>query len=707
MGKILAKKFKILVLKIQNFLRKHKGVYYKQKKISKFLNVTNDDYPEFKRILKNLAAQGKILKGPRSAYCFPDESRETSGIISFSTRGFAFVKNGQGEEYFIGAYDTNIAFHKDRVQIKLYKKSRGTRQEAKVIKVLQRANESMFGVLKKSGKVWEVIPESPFPPINVVLLDANEEYEDNKLVEIHNLQWYSPRQNPIGEFKQVIGSPENPADDFIIIRKMFNLPDEFPLHILENTDKIQMPDIEELAKTRLDLRNKDIFTIDPLTAKDFDDAVSLEILDENLLELGVHIADVSYFVQEGSELDKIALDRSMSCYLGEDVIPMLPEKLSNELCSLKPNVPRLAFSVIIKITNEGVIKDYRIEESIILSKKRFTYEEAQEIIDKKEGIFCDKLILMNQLHKTLFEQRSQKGSIDFDIPEPIFKFDDKGLPIGISPSQRNDTNRLIEDFMLLANKVVATHIATRQNQEQNPFVYRIHETPSEEKINNLYATLRSLAIPADQPKGNFSPMDMQKILNSIKGTPFANFIEQISLRSMTKAIYSTQNLGHFGLAFNNYTHFTSPIRRYPDLIVHRLLKKYKNKISDSDRSFYKNNLPKTCDFVSMQEIKYLEAEREFIKIKQIRFISDKIGLVYHGIITGVMAFGLFVEIADFLLEGLVHIKYMDDDFYIFDEVQHTLTGSDFKKKYRLGDQIQIKVHAVSIKERRIDFLLIN
>ncbi len=703
----MTKKAKKTEIKIQNFLRKHKGTYYKQKKIAKALNIPNSEYPSFKGLLKEMAKAGKIFCGRNSTYGIPDKSQEVSGIISFTTRGFAFVKTNDEEEIFVNASDTNVALHKDLVQVAIKRKSQGKKREGKVVKVLKRANEPVYGILKKDGKSWEVIPESPFPPTNIILLEEKPEYEEDKLVEVHNIKWYSPRNYPVAEFKQTIGSPDNPADDFLIIQRMFDLAEEFPEDILKQADQLKIPKISEMSKTRLDLRDKDIFTIDPKTAKDFDDAISLEILDNDLMELGVHIADVSHFVKEGSELDKIALDRSMSCYLGDNVIPMLPEKISNELCSLKPNEPRLAFSVLMKITTSGEVKDYDIRESLIESKKRFTYEEAQQILDTKKGPYYKELQRMNQLHKTLLKNRKAKGSIDFDLPEPIFKFDDKGLPIEISRSERRDTNRLIEDFMLLANKVIATHIAVTNKSKNLPFVYRIHETPTDEKINQLYAVLKQLGIKAEKPTKKFTPQDMQKILDKIKDTPFANFIEQISLRSMTKAQYSTQPLSHFGLAFSHYTHFTSPIRRYPDLIVHRLLKKYAGGAKAQDIDYYSKKLPKICDFCTELEIKYLEAEREFIKIKQIRFLADKIGEEYTGIITGVLDFGFFVEISEFLVEGLVHVRTLNDDFYVYSEDQHTLKGRDHGKTYRLGDTVKIKIKEVSIKTRRIDFLLID
>ena len=703
----MAQKPKKLEIKIQNFLRKNKGTYYKQKKIQKALGVPTAEYSALKLILKKMAFDGKILKGQKNSYGFPDPSKDITGVISFSTRGFAFVTTQDDEEIFIAAHDTDVALHHDTVQIKIAHKSRGKRREGKVLKVLERGNESVFGVLRKDGNTWEVIPESPCPPVSIVLLEVHTDFEENKLVEITDVEYHSLRSYPIGKFKQIIGSPDNPADDFVIIQKMFNLGEEFPDHILAETEKLKFPKISELPKSRLDLRKKDIFTIDPLTAKDFDDAVSLERIDDNLMELGVHIADVSHFVKEGSELDKLALERSMSCYLGDKVIPMLPEKLSNELCSLKPNEPKLAFSVLMKITDDGIVKNYKIRETIIESKKRFTYEEAQEIIDKGEGIFHDELAAMKKLHKTLFKNRTEKGSVDFDLPEPVFKFDENGLPIDISPSKRKDTNRLIEDFMLLANKVVATHIAINSPNEELPFVYSVHEPPSEEKINSLFDTLKSLKINLPKPVKNFMPLDLQKILNHIKDTPFAFFIEQISLRSMTKAIYTTQSHGHFGLAFQHYSHFTSPIRRYPDLIVHRLLKKYANKPSGQDLDFYRKSLPRSLDYCTQQEIKYMEAEREFVKIKQIRFLANKVGEEYDGVITGVLEFGFFVEITKFLVEGLVHVRLLNDDFYIYNQEQHTLTGRDFEKSFRLGDQVRIKVKEVSIKERRIDFLLIK
>ncbi len=698
----MANKRKKLEIKIQNFLRKHRGTYYKQKKLSKILNIKQSDYKQFKQLLKKLAADGKIARGRKANYYFPNKDREISGIISFTNRGFAFVKTKDDEEIFVSARDTHIALHKDLVQVKLSRKSGGKNREGTVIKVLKRANEPVYGILKKKGRNWEVIPESPFPPTNIGLTEEKKEFQEDKLVELHNVKWYSPRQYPLGEFKQIIGSPENPADDFLIIRRMFDLPDEFPANIMNSVKQMKMPKMAAIAKKRLDLRDKDIFTIDPATAKDFDDAVSLEKIDNNLWELGVHIADVSAFVPEGSDLDRMARDRSMSSYLGDRVIPMLPEKLSNELCSLKPGVPRLAFSVLIKITPKGTVKDYQIRETIIQSKKRFSYEEAQKILDNKSGPFHNKLRPMKHLYKALLKKRTQKGSIDFDLPEPIFKFDRKGFPIEISPSERKDTNRLIEEFMLLANKVVAAHISTQKTDL--PFIYRIHEPPSEEKINNLYNLLKSLNIQAEKPTDKFQPKDMQKILDTIKNTPYAIFIEQLSLRSMTKAMYSTHNLSHFGLAFKNYTHFTSPIRRYPDLIVHRLLKRYARTKQDTD--FYKKNLPKVCDYCTQQEIKYVEAEREFIKIKQVRFLANKVGEKFEGIITGVLEFGFFVELTEFLVEGLVHVKFLNDDYYVYNEEQHTLTGKDKGKSYRLGDRVTIKVHEVSIKERRIDFYLI-
>jgi len=699
----MAEKRKKDEIKVLNYLKKNSGTYFKQKTIARNLNISHTEYPEFKQILKQLSDKGKIQRGRRGLYRVQNPKENISGIISYTTKGFAFVATDEGEEVFIGTYNTANAFHKDKVLVEKLSKQKGKTPEGRVVQILERSKKPVYGILKKQKHHWEILPETPFAPVNIMLDGEHETLHDGRIVELKNLKWRDPDYLPTAEIKQEIGSPSNPADDFKIVQKMFNLPEEFPDIIQHETQNIQFPNISKEITSRYDLREEEIFTIDPDTAKDFDDAISLQKIENDQLLLGVHIADVSYFVLPGSHLDREALSRSMSSYLGDNVIPMLPEKLSNDLCSLKPNTTRLAFSIMMKIDSDGVVTDYQIKESIIRSKKRFAYSDAQKILDDKDGEFYDTLKQMDDLAKLLFKKRSNEGSINFDLPEPVFEIGEDGIPKNVTPSERLDTHKLVEEFMLLANRTIAEHIALKLKNSDLPFLYRIHEKPSDIKIEGLYEVLKNLGLHFEKPE-KFRPLHLQQILNEIQNKPFTTFVEQISLRSMSKAIYSIDALSHFGLAFKHYTHFTSPIRRYPDLIVHRLLKLYIKNIDNDDIRFYSKNLPKVAKLCSENEINIIKAEREYIKMKQIRFMANKIGEWYKGVITGVMEFGFFVEISDFLIEGLVPVRTLEDDYYIYDQVQHCLKGRKYNRIFRLGDRVNVKVQEVSIQNKRIDFI---
>lgn len=699
----MAEKRKKDEIKVLNYLKKNSGTYFKQKTIARNLNISHTEYPEFKQILKQLSDKGKIQRGRRGLYRVQNPKENISGIISYTTKGFAFVATDEGEEVFIGTYNTANAFHKDKVLVEKLSKQKGKTPEGRVVQILERSKKPVYGILKKQKHHWEILPETPFAPVNIMLDGEHETLHDGRIVELKNLKWRDPDYLPTAEIKQEIGSPSNPADDFKIVQKMFNLPEEFSDIIQHETQNIQFPNISKEITSRYDLREEEIFTIDPDTAKDFDDAISLQKIENDQLLLGVHIADVSYFVLPGSHLDREALSRSMSSYLGDNVIPMLPEKLSNDLCSLKPNTTRLAFSIMMKIDSDGVVTDYQIKESIIRSKKRFAYSDAQKILDDKDGEFYDTLKQMDDLAKLLFKKRSNEGSINFDLPEPVFEIGEDGIPKNVTPSERLDTHKLVEEFMLLANRTIAEHIALKLKNSDLPFLYRIHEKPSDIKIEGLYEVLKNLGLHFEKPE-KFRPLHLQQILNEIQNKPFTTFVEQISLRSMSKAIYSIDALSHFGLAFKHYTHFTSPIRRYPDLIVHRLLKLYIKNIDNDDIRFYSKNLPKVAKLCSENEINIIKAEREYIKMKQIRFMANKIGEWYKGVITGVMEFGFFVEISDFLIEGLVPVRTLEDDYYIYDQVQHCLKGRKYNRIFRLGDRVNVKVQEVSIQNKRIDFI---
>lgn len=688
---------------IIGFLRKNKGVSFKQRTIAKSLGLHQSEYEVFKKTIRAMSQAGKIERGRKNRYRLPDKSRNVVGIISFSSKGFAFVTTKDDKEIFIPAYESYTAFNHDEVLVEKYRKQRGKSPEGRVIKVVKRSKEPIIAIVKELNGKLVAVPESPAPSTYIEIVGEYRGLRQGQLVELVNLEWDNPKYLPKCEIKQILGIPTEPRDDIIILKRMFRLPESFPKRVVEEANQISHPEISDELKHRIDFRDKEVFTIDPVNARDYDDAVSLEKHDENWL-LGVHIADVSNFIKAGSFIDKEARKRGNSIYFYEEVIPMLPERLSNEVASLQPDTDKLTMSVLMEIDKNGDIIKYEIVPSVIHSRKRFTYEEVQEILDNGKGPYYETLSNMRALSEILYGKRIRGGSIDFEIPEPIFEMDENFVPYELRPSKRLDSHRLIEEFMLLANRMISEWIAVFRKKENLPFIYRVHEPPLEESIERLYTILSRLGVNVKRPK-KFTPSDLREILEVVKEMPFKNFVEQIALRSMTKAYYSYQPLGHFGLAFRNYTHFTSPVRRYADLEVHRLVKLYLNSYTKGDIMYYRRALPKIAKKCSDAEIRAMEAEREYIKIKQIRFISTKIGQLFTGIITGVVEFGFFVELSDYLVEGFVHVRTLNDDYYEFEEVEHMLKGRKYNRAFRLGDVVKVKVVSVSVTDRRVDLEL--
>ncbi|MCD6204225.1 MAG: ribonuclease R [Candidatus Marinimicrobia bacterium] len=687
--------------KIIAFLKRQQGTAIKQRRIAKALNISSAGYQHFKLQLRDLADAGKIERRPKNCYCIPMKGQRITGKISFSSRGFAFVTPEEGMDIFIGSYDTGTAFHGDIVRVEKFRKQSGKNPEGKVIEIVERSEAPLFGTLKQKKQGWVAIPEMPAPPVSIVIINQVDKMKSGQIVELTNLVWEHPKFDPRAEIKQILGMPEDPRDDVPILLKMFGIKQDFPAPVIKELKNYKTTANRGDLQNRSDFRNWEIFTIDPESAKDFDDAVSLEILPDGNWKLGVHIADVSHYVKAGSALDREARNRGTSIYLGDTVVPMLPEKISNEICSLQPGVDKLTLSVIMTIDKFGNVIDYRIVPGIIKSVRRFNYREVQEIIDRKDGPYHETLLSMHRLSAILRKKRFEAGSIDFDIPEPIFRIGEDGIPTEIKPSERLDSHKLVEEFMLLANRKVAEWIAVQRKREKLSFVYRVHQAPADDDIEYLYELLQRLGLNYRKPNP-VTPNDIRKILLEIENLPFKLFIEQIALRSMSKARYSAQPHQHFGLAFRYYTHFTSPIRRYPDLMVHRLIKLYSKPVSPEDKTYFRRSLPKTAELSTENEIRAMQIERAYIKVKQIRFLAKKAGNWYNGIITGVMEFGFFVEISDYLVEGLVHVRTLEDDYYVFDEQNHTLKGRRSKRTFRLGDRVKVKIASVSVKERLID-----
>jgi len=519
--------------------------------------------------------------------------------------------------------------------------------------------------------------------------------------------WEHDQLNPLGKIIEVLGSAKAPGVDVLSIVHGFDLETTFPAAVDQAAAEMSDSIPADETNRRLDLRRVPTFTIDPADAKDFDDAVSLEPMDNGGWRLGVHIADVSYYVPEGSAIDREALRRGTSIYLVDRVIAMLPEKLSHGLCSLSPGSDKLCFSVLMQVTEAGQVLSYEFKRTVIHSHKRFSYEEAQRILDGSlSSPFSETLQRMWRLSKNLITAREKRGSIDFDSLEVKVVLDDAGKPIQLQRRERLDTHRLIEEFMLLANQTVARHMAVVMAEKlgtEPAFVYRVHDKPSRADVEELISLAQVFGISIS-PVKRLTPQFFQRLAKQFRQHPAATVLQDALLRTMTKAKYSTTNVGHFGLAYSYYTHFTSPIRRYPDLMVHRLLSRY---LSESGFSAIRAELERQCQWSSENEVRAQEAERASIKMKQLEFLEDHIGEEFSGLISRIVGFGLFVTLPEFLIDGLIHISDLKDDYYVFEPKKARLKGERFGTIYRLGDPVRVAIARINRNERLLDFVLID
>ena len=664
---------------------------------------TNKNVKQTKRSTQPQKTKGKVIEGN----------------LSVHAKGFGFVLVKKGTDIFIPLEHMLNAMDGDYVSVEIVKKVPKKNPEGRIVKILTLQNKEIIGVFKSSKEGGSVIPSDErynnpiiIPKDSLSSPKIGRKPKNGEFVVIMRTGWNENDHTVTGKIIDILGKPESKEMDLLLVARNNELTIPFPTQVNKALTGLPEFNLQKELKSREDFRSVPCFTIDPESAKDFDDAISLVQLDNGRFELGVHIADVSHYVREGSAIDKEAYERGTSVYFVNNVIPMLPERLSNDLCSLKPNTDRLAFSVIMEIDSRGIVQKYRIRETIIRSAVRFTYEEVEAIIEGKKHPHAKTIHLMQMLSLILRRSREEMGSIDFDISEAAISLDEQGVPYSIRPRERIESNRLVEEFMLVANRIVASHIAKKSTKRNpKPFVYRVHEKPDKESIQSFLDLLERLGLKYQLDKEVKSD-DYRKILDIIENLDYKYFIEKVALRSMTKAYYSTKNEGHFGLAFDAYTHFTSPIRRYPDLVVHRLLKYYASKEKDKkgatkgEAATLSKKLDSICTHCSEREIRATQAEREFIKIKSMEFLSSKVGETYEGIISGMASFGMFVELSHYVIEGLVHVSELKDDHYDFDKEEFTLTGRKTGKVYRMGDSVTIKIKSVSKEEKRADFLLV-
>ena len=665
-------------------------------------------------IVLDLVEDG-FLKEKDGQFCLMQKSKFIEGVLQRRVGGKNFLVPDDGSDpIFVAERNSAGAVNGDRVRIVLFARRPHSGPEGEVTEILKRAKDTFVGTLQVKGKfAYLVTPDRSDRDIFIPLSGLKKGRDGEKAV-VKVVEWPdTPDRNPVGKVIDILGAAGENNTEMHAILAEYGLPYSYPQNVEQAADQIPSEISDEALAGREDFRNVVTFTIDPRDAKDFDDALSIRPIKKGLWEVGVHIADVSYYVQEGTIIDKEAYKRATSVYLVDRTIPMLPEKLCNNLCSLRQDEDKLTYSVILEMTDAGVVKRSHIARTVIRSNRRFTYEEVQAIIEReqqggKEPLpgdeFKTEIMTLDSLAKILRDKRMADGALSFDRVEVRFDIDEKGHPISVFFKESKDANKLVEEFMLLANRTVAESIGNVRGGNPKTFVYRVHDEPDPERMETLKNfvakfgyKLKATGEPTDMAKS------MNKMLAQVKGTKEQELIETISIRSMQKACYTTENIGHYGLAFKYYTHFTSPIRRYPDLMVHRLLTRYLNGGSTVSQPKYEEY----CEHCSGQEQRAEQAERASIKYKQVEYMSDRMGQVFDAVISGVTEWGIYAEIVENKCEGMIPIRSLGGDYFEFDDKNYCLIGQRTRKRYRLGDHIKIKVARCNLEKKQMDYELVS
>jgi len=696
---------KILTNKIIGLFSNNSGKLFNYKQIARSFNITDDSTKGLiTAILYELRDLGTLVEISRGKFKFTSQGGYITGTVDLTLKGAGYIVSDEcDEDVFVSQSNLNHALNGDEVKVYLYAKKRGRQPEGEVVEIIKKSRVNFVGVVEVSKTFAFMTANSRQMPYDVFIpLPKLKGAKNGDKVIVKITEWPEKYKNPFGEVVNVLGKPGENETEMHAILAEFDLPYEFDKKVEEAANKMSVEIAKEDYKARRDFRDITTFTIDPADAKDFDDALSIQKLGNENWQIGVHIADVTHYVTPDSILDKEAFDRATSVYLVDRVVPMIPEKLSNLVCSLRPNEEKLCYSAVFELDENGDVLDQWIGRTVINSNRRFNYEEAQTIIEGGEGDFKEELLVLNNLAKKIRKQRFKNGAISFERVEVKFNIDEDGKPLGVFFKEQKESNQLIEEFMLLANKRVAEFIGrVKKGQKAKTFVYRIHDKPDPEKLERFAKFIHRFGYGINTSNQKNITTSINDLLDEVQGKKEQNVIETLAVRSMAKAVYSTKNVGHYGLSFPYYTHFTSPIRRYPDMMVHRMLTDY----LQAGKSKSKTKYEEKCKHSSEMERKSAEAERASIKYKQVEFMKDHIGEDFDGIISGVTEWGFYVELNESKCEGLVHIRELDDDYYFFDEDDYAIIGKRTKKTYQLGDAVRIKIVRADLEKKQLDYTL--
>ncbi|MBE6345870.1 MAG: ribonuclease R [Lentimicrobiaceae bacterium] len=689
-----------------------KPMNYKQ--IAKMMSVRDAaDKDVIHQILVTLCNEGKLIEDRPYRYLLhPDYIREYGpkpqyvvGIVDMKSTGKAYViPDEEGEDIFIAANNTGKALHGDKVKVSMFPKRKSKKNEGEIVEIIERAKTDFVGIFSLSHGFAFVVPDRITMPLSIYIPKGKYKgAKDGQKVIVHLTDWPDNAKNPFGEIVKVLGNPGENNVEMQSILAEYEYPLDFPKAVEKEAKAISEKIKSAEIKKRRDFRNVFTVTIDPHDAKDFDDALSLQYLPNGNYEVGVHIADVSHYVQPGSAIDAEAQERGTSVYLVDRTIPMLPEKLCNMVCSLRPDEEKLAFSVIFELNENADIVNKWIGKTVIKSNRRYAYEEVQEMIEGADGDNKKELMTLNDLATKLRAKRMKEGCINFHSEEVKFILDENGKPIDTYVKVQKEANMLIEDFMLLANKTIAETMSKSSKYKDYTFVFRIHDEPNPEKLSNFIQLVSKLGYSMNISSREKLVKSYNALFDAVDGKGEKNLVESVAIRTMAKAVYSTTNIGHYGLAFPYYTHFTSPIRRYPDLMVHRLIERY---LIENQPSVDKEEYEELCLHASEMEKRAADMERESVKYKQAEYLQDQIGKVFDGLISGISKWGIYVELKKSKCEGLIRYADLDDDFYYLDEENFRVIGQDYGNIYQLGDEVKIRVKDVNLIKKQLDFEMV-